>query len=233
LPSEGYKAIRCPVCGAPYKKVVQSDVSQLSCDYCGATFEVPLAESRAFPRCENHPEKYAAGKCNDCGGEFCSQCLHSYEFNTRQGSAELFLCPDCLKKRQSSQINSIIMGGIVFALVGFFMLVVFWPMGIIFLLLGGISIVYGFTRKPEEGPTSAEEHEGGALETTGTGEPSESEWEEADRLYSDLLEKYAQHWGLSSGANLLEDEIKAYTWDGYTWPEAVRKVYARQQKKIK
>jgi len=110
-------------------------------------------------------------------------------------------------------------------------LVVVWPLGIALFILGGASIAYGASRKLGGEAPSIEKPEVGPSETEGTEEPSESDWEEADKLYGALLTKYGEHWGISSGASLLEDEIKAYTWDGYTWPEAVRKVYARQQKK--
>jgi len=230
LSREDNKAIRCPVCGAPYKKVVPSDVSQLNCDYCGATFRVPPSEGGELPRCQNHPERYAAGKCNDCGGEFCSECLQTYEFNTREGSAELYLCPDCLRNRKTGQANSFVFAGAIFAAVGILFAIFAWQVGIAFIILGSISIAYGTSRKPES-PTTPEKPEADTEETEGTEEPSESDWEEADKLYGTLLEKYGEHWGISSGASLLEDEIKAYTWDGYTWPEAVRKVYQRQQKK--
>jgi hypothetical protein len=211
--------------------MVPPDVSQLSCDYCGVTFRIPLCESGELPRCKNHPERYGAGKCNDCGGEFCSECLQSYEFDTQEGNTELYLCPDCFRNRKTRRMDSFIWGGIIFAFAGVLFFIFVWPIGIVFFALGGVSIAYGASRKPGGEVTSAKKLEVAPSETEGTAEPSETDWEEADQLYGSLLEKYGQHWGISSGASLLEDEIRAYTWDGYTWPEAVRKVYERQKKK--
>jgi hypothetical protein len=45
------------------------------------------------------------------------------------------------------------------------------------------------------------------------------------------LDKYTEHWGVRTGAELLEDEIRAYTWAGVSFGEAVNKVYERQKKK--
>jgi len=227
LSSNGEDAIRCPFCGAPYKKLVPQDVLELNCDYCGATFRPPPKMGLEIQRCGNHPERHAVGKCNDCGGEFCSECLQIYNFSTRDGSALLYLCPDCLRERESKKADSFVFGGVVFVFVGILMSFIFWPIGMLVIAGGVIEIVYGILRKPEGGAVTREPRvEGEEPETA-----PESEWEEADRLYDVLFTKYSQHWGISTGASLLEDEIRAYTWGGNSWPEAVRKIYRRQEKK--
>jgi len=228
LSSDDVKAIRCPFCGAPYKKIIPSLTAQLVCDYCGATFRTPASMAGDAPRCQNHPERYAVGKCNDCGGEFCSDCLQTYDFNTRDGSATLYLCPDCLQARTSAKYNSYILSGIAFTLIGLVLSIAVWPAGIL-LIAGGIGmLVYGAANKNK---TKIEVQQRSPEETEETQTSSETDWEEADELYGDLLAKYGEHWGLSTGAQLLEDEIKAYTWDGYAWPDAVRRVYKNHQKK--
>jgi hypothetical protein len=107
------------------------------------------------------------------------------------------------------------------------MMFIFWPFGMLVIAGGVIEIVYGISRKPKGEPVISEP-------IVGVEEPktaSESEWEEADKLYDVLFTKYSQHWGISTGARLLEDEIRAYAWQGDSWPEAVRKIYRRQEKR--
>lgn len=227
LSSNGEDAIRCPFCGAPYRKLVPQDVLQLNCGYCGATFRPPPKIGLEIPRCGNHPERYAVGKCNDCGGEFCSECLQTYNFSTRDGSALLYLCPDCLRKRESNKADSFILGGVAIAFVGILMSFIFWPIGMLVIAGGVIEIVYGISRKPKGGTVTREPRVKAEEPETAP----ESEWQEADKRYDVLFTKYSQHWGISTGARLLEDEIRAYTWHGDSWPEAVRRIYTRQEKK--
>jgi hypothetical protein len=63
------------------------------------------------PRCTNHPERIALGICNDCGGSFCSDCLHSYELKGRDESATLYLCPTCLKARYKKNARNYVFSG--------------------------------------------------------------------------------------------------------------------------
>jgi hypothetical protein len=221
------KTIRCPFCGAPYRKIIPSFTAQLVCDYCGATFRTPPSMGVEVPRCQNHPERYAVGKCNDCGGEFCNECLQTYDFDTRDGHALLYLCPDCLENRETNKLNSIIFAGILLFLAGFVALIAVWPIGILFIIGGAGATLIGATRKTKTKATISKPN----AETEETQTASETDWEEADKLYGDLIAKYAEHWGISTGAQLLEDEIKAYTWHGDSWPDAVRKVYRNHRKR--
>lgn len=60
---------------------------------------------------------------------------------------------------------------------------------------------------------------------------TETEEVNAELLYDKLLTKYVGHWGVQTGTQLLHNEIKAYTWHGETFAEAVKRVYQRQKKK--
>lgn len=59
---------------------------------------------------------------------------------------------------------------------------------------------------------------------------SQTEEFDAESLYDKLLTQYIQHWGAKLGTELLDNEIKAHTWHGDTFEEAVRRVYERQRR---
>jgi hypothetical protein len=83
------QALTCPVRGAPHRQTVPSDVAQVRCRYCGAAIIVPASA----PRCPNHPDILATAVCNDCGGDFCRDCLTAFEVGgdgERGGSAIVF-----------------------------------------------------------------------------------------------------------------------------------------------
>jgi uncharacterized Zn-finger protein len=226
LSGENGKVIRCPFCSAPYKKIVPHDALQLKCDYCGATFTIPKKIGIDIPRCQNHPDSYAGGKCNDCGGEFCGECLKTFNFSTRDGSAVLYLCPNCLRNRERKKADSLILTGVGLVLFGVLACFIFLPIGVLVIIGGVGTAVVGFSKR-----SNGETAFGTEAETGEPGQLSESDWEEADRLYGSLFAKYSQHWGAATGAQLLENEIRAYTWHGDTWPDAVRKVYRQNKKK--
>ena len=202
---------------------------QLKCDYCGATYRVPPRIGVEIPQCANHPDRFAVGICDDCGRNFCSDCLDIYDFKTRDGSATLHLCPECLNKRESDKARSYIMGGVLVSIVGLFFIAMLAPsggpavVGVFILILGIAEIGYGVNQRPTE--EVAEETEAEAPESA-----EEKEKEEADTLYDELLAKYVEHWGAPTGPELLDNEIRAYTWHGDTFEQAVNKVYKRQQK---
>lgn len=54
---------------------------------------------------------------------------------------------------------------------------------------------------------------------------------EAEEIYNKLLTQYINHWGAQEGVSILKSEIIAYTMHGVSFPEAVKKVYQRQEKK--
>lgn len=94
------KALNCPFCGSPYRKMVPADVVQLNCRYCGGIFLVSSRiETRVF-RCPSHPEKIAVGVCGDCAKSFCRECLSTWVLETLEGYANLHLCPECFRRRR-------------------------------------------------------------------------------------------------------------------------------------
>jgi hypothetical protein len=236
------KDIRCPFCGAPYKKLLSSNVLQLKCAYCGAMYRVPPRIGIDIPQCANHRDRFAVGICDDCQQNFCSDCLEIYDFKTRDGSATLHLCPKCVNKREAGRANSYILGGILVAIFGVIFVgagvaasargaLVLLPFGIVILIFGIGEIVYGVNRRPsEEAEVYEQEFEAETPEELTV--PTEAEqMEEADRLYDELLSKYMEHWGAPTGPQLLDNEIRAYTWHGDTFEQAVAKVYRRQRNK--
>jgi len=121
------------------------------------------------------------------------------------------------------------MGGILTIIFGVVFAAMLLPLGIFILIIGIGEIAYGINRRPaEEAEVSEQEVEAETAEEMQV--PAEAEQsEEADRLYDRLLSKYIEHWGLLNGTQVLDNEIRAYTWQGDTFEQAVAKVYKRQQ----
>ena len=225
------KDIRCPFCGAPYKKLVSSNVLQLKCAYCGAMYRVPPRIGIDIPQCANHRDRFAVGICDDCQQNFCSDCIEIYDFKTRDGSATLHLCPKCLNKRETDKANSYVIGGILTIIFGVIFAAMLLPLGIFILIIGIGEIAYGINKRPaEEAEVSEQEVEAEIPEEMQVLAEAE-QMEEAGRLYDQLLSKYIEHWGIPSGPQILDNEIRAYTWHGDTFEQAVAKVYKRQQNK--
>ena len=220
--------IRCPFCGAPYRKLIPTDALQLKCDYCGATFRTPPSLGVEIPECANHPERYATGVCNDCGQNFCRECLHPYNLKTQSDRAVLYLCPNCFRKRYLDRANGHVLSGMLIIAMGAFFTFLALPF-VFVAVIGLIQVFYGVSQRSEasrELGTVQQE-----AETEQTAQSSGTEEADAETLYDELLAKYAEHWGVRTGAELLDNEIRAYTWAGVSFGEAVTKVYERQQKK--
>jgi len=222
--------IKCPFCGAPYRDVVPADVVQLKCKYCGGVFHVPPTIGAEISRCVNHPEKVAVGMCNDCGRSFCAGCLHSYKLAARGESATLYLCPDCLKSRYDKKVQGYIVAGAFMLLIGALFTIASPGPGVIFLLIGLVSLFYGVSSRPGTIQESTID-ELKAQQETKKAELAESEGVDSDTMYDELVTRYENHWGPSLGIQLLEDEINACMRHGQTFPEAVTAVYRRQEKK--
>jgi len=126
--------------------------------------------------------------------------------------------------------DAFVLSGVAFLLIGAVAAVIFAPIGILVLVLGVIEITYGFSKKSEVDREYSVEVPEGEEGRTVEAEP-ESEDSEAEALYDELLTKYIDRWGVQTGMQLLETEIRAYTIHGETFAEAVRKVSRRQQKK--
>jgi hypothetical protein len=220
------KGLTCPFCGAPQREVVPTSVAQVKCKYCGSIIPISPHLKGVVPRCPNHPEAFATGLCNDCGEHFCTQCLQSYDLKTQSDEARLFLCPDCLRKRELEKANAWILVGFLFVAFGFFVTLMNFMMGILLILSTSLPmIVYGIykrgsilTKEEPENPEKAT-----AL-TKETEVPELAEHIDADALYAKMLSKYAMRWGIVNAKELLDNEISAYVRDGLSYGEAVRRV---------
>jgi hypothetical protein len=238
LKREEPSTIRCPFCGAPHRETIPYGAVQLRCEYCGAIF-VPNILSQAIYRCANHPDVIAVGKCNDCGRNFCEQCLNVYDiYDTafRSELAKLYLCPDCLKRRYVNRADAAMLGGVLLLLVGVLTLAVFAsvaPFGSVVFLgfpaaLGAVFLLYGLWQKTNipqdktirELRVQDERRREGMLTTDND--------LEADDAYNKLIALYANKWGALEGLEFLESELAAHVRNGDTFPEAVKKVYFRQ-----
>lgn len=181
-------------------------------------------------RCVSHPERMATGKCNDCGENYCGACLHYYYLKTDRASATLYLCPNCLRKRHAYEANVPIYFGVFMFIFGVLSAIFSVPFGILFWLVGAGAIIYGYITgrgTPEELTIDdvRVEKERRKAELTAEGGV------DTDELYNKLLTQYVEHWGATSGGELLESEITAYTMHGVSFEEAVEKIYRRQEKK--
>lgn len=227
------KEIRCPFCGAPYRRPISSDVMQLKCDYCGAMYRVPPQIGVDIPQCANHCDRFAVGMCDDCGRNFCRECLQLFDLNTRGASATLHLCPDCLRKREVDKANTYIYMGIFVLMFAVFGIVVSPLVGVVILILGIVEIAYGASSRPKR---EADEGEVGESETPAKEEEATfaipKDLSQPDVMYDELLNKYTERFGLPGGPKILDDEIRAYTWHGDTFEQAVTKVYKSQQNRL-
>jgi len=225
------KPVLCPFCGAPQRKYIPTDTVQIKCQYCGGIFSSPPVMGGETYRCVSHPERMAIGKCNDCGGNYCGACLHYYDLEADRVSATLYLCPNCLRKRHVEKADMGIYFGVLMLLFGVLLVAAFSiVVGMLFLIVGMGAVIYGYFSgrgAPEELSIDdvRVEDENRRIEFKA------SEGVDAEELYGKLLAQYVEHWGVSSGSELLESEIRAYTRRGMSFREAVEKVYRRQVKK--
>jgi len=212
----------CPFCGAPQRDVVPSDAAQMKCNYCGGMFSVLAHFKDIAPRCPNHPEIFAKSLCNDCSEHFCSRCLHSYNLKTDRGSARLYLCPECFRKRLFKQANSYIWSGFVLLFVGFFFFAFVPVEGLLLLLFSIPMILYGFDKRSRLLKTPSAYNE---RETILTRESKVSEFaDDIDDLYGKMLSKDMMRFGAINAKELLDNEIYAHIRQGLDYGEAVRKV---------
>jgi hypothetical protein len=216
--------IVCPLCGAPYRYIVSPDVAQVKCEYCGGIFSVPHSLEDTAPRCANHPEALAIGLCNDCGRNFCIQCLCTYNL-TGHEEATLYLCPECFRERQLKQANSWILAGSV-SLVFCLLFALMIPIGgiLLFLIISVPIMIYGLFKRVTlpKVPSAYVEEEN---QLTSKAEIPESTPEvDTGTLYDKMLYEYVMRFG-PAGREMLENEI--YTWvrcAGLDYKEAVCKV---------
>ena len=216
----------CPFCGAPQRMIIPEGTLQVKCPYCGGVVLVPPWMGGKTVRCGNHPERLAVGVCNDCGRNFCGECLYIYHLRTRDTKATLYLDQTCLRKRYAARANKIKFSGMAIVAYGIFLSIVFPPFGIMVIIGGAALIAYGIYKSKEPPPevvigkTLMERQQ---IEA----DPKLKKAVDAEKLYNELLTEYVNKWGGRAGIDLLQSEISAYTRQGVSFPEAVKRIYAR------
>jgi hypothetical protein len=181
-------------------------------------------------RCPNHPDRLAVGICNDCGESLCGECLHVYTLNIEGARVILYLCPTCLRKRHAEKANTAIYLGIFFLLFGIFSALILVSLGILIIIMGIGLIIYGGSKKAET-PKKSTINDLRVEKEKREAELSTAEKIDTEEIYNKLLTQYADRWGVQTGIELLRSEIMAYTAHGVSFPEAVNRVYQRQEKK--
>jgi hypothetical protein len=150
----------------------------------------------------------------------------------------LYLCPNCFRRRNLDKADQNILTaalllvlGVPFTIFSWAYGSPYWLLGAFLTLLGAIWGWYGMGLRNEVTPEPTPET-GVSEEEDETGPTSEGdEAEEAERLYDQLFTEYVEHWGIQSGAQILDSEIRAYTMHGETYAEALRKITERNKKK--
>ena len=222
------KGLACPFCSAPQRDVVPSDAAQVKCEYCGSIFPVSPYLKDTISRCPNHPEAFATGLCNDCGGNFCMRCLYEYELKTEGASARLYLCSKCLRGRHLKQANAYVLIGLLVLSAEILVLVSpvqeMIALGTLFVLLFSIPfIAYGLYKRSslQEEPSVYDEKES----ISKSKEVSELAQDiDVDVLYGKMLGKYMMRWGAINAKEMLDSEIYAHIRHGLDYNEAVRRV---------
>jgi len=219
----------CPFCGAPYRQLIPLGTVQVKCPYCGGAILVPEWLGGGQQLCQNHPEKFAVGLCNECGDNYCGSCLHLYSLVGRDVKATLYLCPDCLREKYVEQSNGALLSAFFSFLVGIFVVGFVPAMGIFLFFIAAAATWYGYDKRTKTvtEPTLDQVHD----------EQKAREKElaalvdfDVDDMHSSLLTDYVTHWGVGTGVNLLENEINAYTRHGESFSEAVQKIYYRHSR---
>jgi hypothetical protein len=152
----------------------------------------------------------------------------------------LYLCPNCLRKRKLERTDVNILLSILLLIAGILVLgygVAFgspiWLAGAFLSLVSGAGIWYFEGQRSEVPPEIVPEtvpEAGVSIDEKG-GMSEEAEAEEAERLYDQLFTKYVDHWGIQTGTQLLDSEIRAYTMHGDSYAKAMRKISERNKSK--
>jgi hypothetical protein len=209
------QALTCPICGAPYRRAVPSGVAQVRCSYCGAAILVPTNA----PRCPNHPDLMATAVCNDCGGNFCRNCLTPFEVGEDGERGVLQLCSNCLSERHSKRAEEIVWGGFLLLLFGLFSMLIDPILGILFIaLLAAPIIVYGLH-------SVRSSYAAGAI-ASGEYEAvrKQKQYRATQEMYQDTLTEFVKSFGVVRGSIMLENRIKAYMQEGLSKEEAIRRL---------
>ncbi len=152
----------------------------------------------------------------------------------------LYLCPNCVRKRNLEKADVNILLATLFFIVSILVLGFglasgspFWVVGLFLTFVTGATIWYFAGQRAEISPEVVLETlpEEGITAEEKEAKSDEAEAEEAERLYDQLFAEYVEHWGIQTGTQLLEDEIQAYTRHGDSYAKAIRKIAERNKKK--
>jgi len=208
------QALICPVCGAPHRRAVPSGVAQVRCSYCGAAIVVPTNALR----CPNHPDLLATAVCNDCGGNYCRDCLTAYEIQGESEGGVLQLCSDCLARRHLSRAERTVLFGLLLVVFGIFFMLANLVLGFLWIAFFAVpTIVYGLhsaRRSDSKGALPFREQ---------TATPKEKPYRPVQEIYQDMLAEFVRSFGMVHGSLMLENRIKAYMKDGLNREEAIRR----------
>lgn len=225
---EEKRLFTCTFCGAPQRGIIPPGTMQVNCQYCGGLILVPPWMGGKTLRCVNHPERLAVGICNDCGRNFCPECLRIYHLKTRDTKATLYLDIDCLRKRYAEKTSKTIWVGILLLAYGIFLAIISIGVGILVIIFAGGIIAYGVFKGKEE-PTESTVEEALKERERIEADSALRESVDAQKLHDELLTQYVYKWGARTGTELLREEIRAYLRQGVSFPEAVKKIHARQR----
>ncbi len=225
---EGKRFLACSFCGAPQRMAIPAGTVQVKCQYCGGITLVPPWMGGKILRCVSHPERLAVGICNDCGRNFCGECLRIYRLETRGERVTLYLDVVCLRRRYAGRADKIIWGGILLLAYGIFSAIVALTVGVLVMIFAGGVIVYGVFKRREI-PTAISVDEILREREQREADPELKKTVDAEKLYNDLLAQYVHHWGAVTGTALLREEIRAFLRQGLSYGEAVEKVHARKR----
>jgi len=208
------QALTCPVCGAPHRKTIPSGVAQVRCSYCGAAIIVPTNAIR----CPNHPDLLATAVCNDCGGDFCRNCLSPFEVGEDGEGGILQLCSSCLSKRRSDKAERIVLVGIACLIFGVLFMVGDPVVGILFTLVIAVpAIAYGVYSARSSQAADDSSFANSSVE-------KQKLDQDPQLMYQYTLAEYVKSFGVVRGTLMLDNRIKAYMNDGFSREEAVRRL---------
>jgi len=80
--------IRCPAC--QYTRKPTDEGPDWSCPQCQKAYAKTGKQKPGF--CKKHPSVMSNWRCNDCGAEFCEECVKTQRYS---GSPPFASCPEC------------------------------------------------------------------------------------------------------------------------------------------
>lgn len=205
----------CPVCGAPYRKLISVGVVQVRCSYCGATITVPST----LARCPNHPDTLAASFCNDCGQSYCLDCLSSYSIQGERESGYLNLCPSCLQRRYVERSNSFVLFGALLLIIGIFVMMLDLALGVLVIaVLAAPVFAYALYKR------WLWAKDAGVQIALIRGSIRQGPQQTSQEIYQGMLIEYTKSFGPAHASLRLENRVQSYMRNGFTREEAVKKL---------